>query len=279
MRAFVNELDDVTRRKRFQIRNDVVWNMLLDLRDKLVIDLYSFTIALRHGVRPPTTNVGHEFMRRKGLFFYLRDHYLADFRRTYVPHPDDDEYEIAESTTGKAQIFSSLFPTCTGDSPDRADMEALCETFRKSMVQLGRDRNKNRAHAHEGDAGQALMLSVDDLEQLFVQCEDMLENLSLASAGPCFGGGNLNAADTGETATDLVDLILFGNVSDLRRLLHRRTRDQLYARLHEIDDMRLADGERDRHDFFNVRQFDPAFEGFVEMLWQRDNAATTGGQS
>ncbi len=107
----------------------------------------------------------------------------------------------------------------------------------------------------------------------------MLENLSLASAGPSFGGGDLNAADTGETATDLVDVILFGNISDIRRLLQNRTRDQLYARLHEIDDERRTEGEQDADDFFNTRQFDPAFEDFIAMVWQNDSVAVTGDQS
>lgn len=279
MRAFVDELNRVTRGKQFQIRNDVVWNMLLDYRDKLVIALYSFSVALRHGIRPPSGHVSHEFMAKEGLFFYLRNHYLGDFRPTYAPHPDDDEYEIEQSATGKAEIFRTLFPTCAGETPTCADIEALCERFRQSMVQLGRDRNKNRAHAHEGDAGQARMHSVDDLERLFRECEEMLENLSLASAGPSFGGGDLNAADTAETATDLVDVILFGNVSDIRRLVQNRTRDQLYARLHEIDDEIRTVGDHDRDTFFNTRQFDPAFQDFIAPVWQNDNMAATGGQS
>lgn len=264
MRAFVDELDSVSRRKPFTIRNDIVWSMMLDLRDKLVIDLYSLTVEMRHGMRPldPNVYVSRKFMGKRGLFIEIRDHYLGSLTRTYAPHPDDDEYEVEQHTETKAECFARLFPNCAADSPRAADIEGLCERFRVHMEPLGKDRNKNRAHAQEGEVGTAKMMTVPELEALFDYVERMLEDLSLVSSLSALGRTNLNNADCAETSADMVDLILLGNFSDVRRLTAKRNRDELYRRLHEIQD---ADGGGERQLHFNDRQFAAPFftEPFV----------------
>jgi hypothetical protein len=263
MRAFVNELDRTSRDEPFRIRNDIVWNAMLDVRDKLVIDLYSLTVEMRHGMKPidPKAQNSYRggFKRKRGLFIEIRDHHLASLTRTHVPDPD--EYEMEMDIETKAQAFARRFPNCTTDSPSAADIEDLCERFRVRMVPLGDDRNKNRAHAQEGDAGTATMLSVPELEALFEYVEDLLEDLSLVSAFSSLGRTNMNHADCKETSADLVDLTLLGNISDVRRLTAKRTRDELYARLHEMHDANAsaeADDERELH--FNDCQFAPPFE-------------------
>ncbi len=270
MRAFVDELDRTSRGQPFTIRNDIVWTMLLDLRDKLVIDLYSLTVEMRHGIKPPTVNVSRRFMRKRGLFIEIRDHYLASLTRTYVRHPDDDEYEFEQHTEAKAECFARLFPNCTADTPSACDIEDLCERFRVHMVPLGDDRNKNRAHAQEGEAGTAKMLSVPELEALFEYVEELLEDLSMVSALSSLGRTNLNHADCAETARDIVDMLLLCNIDDVRRLTAKRTRDELYAKLHELDASEPATepgGKRDMH--FNDRQFGPPF-------WVSPVTAATG---
>lgn len=264
--AFADELTRVTRGKPYRFRNDIVWRAMLDVRDKLVIDLYSLTVEMRHGIkaRYPDARVSKT---KRGLFIELRDHHLASLTRTYVPHPDDDGFEIKHHTEGKAETFARLFPNCTAESPGVADVEDLCEEFRLKMVPLGDDRNKNRAHALEGDAGTAKMLWVPEFADCFDYTEKLLEDLSLLSAGACFGRTNMNNADCKETSADMVDMILLGNISDVRRLTATRTRDELYTRLHEIDDAAQAD-ETDKHDkhHFNDRQFGPPFEDWVVAL-------------
>jgi hypothetical protein len=266
MSAFVNELDRTSRGEPFRIRNDIVWNAMLDVRDKLVIDLYSLTVEMRHGMKPidPTAQGSYRggFKRKRGLFIEIRDNHLSSVTRTHVPEPDDDEYLIEVDTATKAQAFARLFPNCTTDSPSAADIEDLCERFRVHMIPLGDDRNKNRAHVQEGDAGTAKMLSVPELEALFEYVEDLLEDLSLVSEFSSFGRTDMNHADLKETSADLVDLILLGNFSDVRRFTSKRTRDELYARLHDMHDASASaetgDDERELH--FNDRQFAETFE-------------------
>ncbi len=262
LRAFSAELDKVSRKKKFDIRNDIVWNMVLDYRDKCVIDLYSLSVEMRHGVKPKDPAVPPPSMKKRGLFAVIRDHHLANFSRHYVPTPGDDQFEIEMSKKWRADQFARLFPGCAGDVATADDVEDLCERFRVEMVHLGRDRNKNRAHVHEGDLGDVKMLSFPELEALFASCGKLLEDLSLVSAGAAFGGGDMNFASSPQTASDLVDLILFGYAEDVARIRGARTRDELLTRLHEIDDAhRTAEGSSDDGRWFNQRQFDPAFEG------------------
>ena len=131
------------------------------------------------------------------------------------------------------------------------------------MVPLGLDRNKNRAHVHEDEPGQAKMHSVSDLEALFQHVEELLEDLSLIGELTGYDGGNMNHANCAETAADLVDQIILGHAGDIEQVRKNRSRDQVYDRLHEIDDAhRAAPQDPDpayQEVWFNDRQFDPEF--------------------
>jgi hypothetical protein len=225
---------------------------------------------MRHGMKPidpkAQGSFRGSFKRKRGLFIEIRDHHCASLRRTYVPDPADDEFEISMDTKSQAQTFARLFPNCTTDSPAPADIEELCERFRIATGELGDDRNKNRAHALEGDAGLAKMLWLPELTTLFDRVEELLEDLSLVSEGASFGGDNLNHADCTKTAADIVDLILLGNINDVRRLTAKRTRDELYARLHDIDDAATASKNEHHKVHFNDRQFGEPFEDWMIHL-------------
>lgn len=246
MRAYLTELERVTRLKRFTIRNDVLWNMCLDTRDKCVIDLYSFSVELRHGIPPKDPKAGRnrEQLAKRGFFIELRDHYASALCRTYTEHPDDDLDEVERSRRSTAEHFEKLFPGVAHDVATKEDIENLCESFRLKMVPVGRDRNQNRAHVYEGEPGQAKMHSIDELRDLFDYTERMFRSLSLVSAGADLDGGNMNVASCNDTAIDVVDMILLGHRSELESLFSRRSRDDLYARLHEFDDA----GQQDEDD-------------------------------
>jgi len=268
LRPFVSELERVTRGKRFRIRNDIVWHQILDSRDKLIIDLCSLSVEMRHGIKPKDSKAreSHGFLGKKGLFRQIRDNYTASFSRTYARHPDDDDWEAANSIESKARLFVQLFPGCAGDSPTGSDIEDLCERFRLQAVPLRNDRNKNRAHILEGELGQARMLSMDDVAELFTYCEELLDGLSVLSSRSTLCGGNMNHADCDETAADQVDMVLLGNIGDVRRLTDGRSRDELYPRLHEIDDQEATDDSEREPLHFNDRQFSPLFDGFLRTV-------------
>ena len=172
LQAYSKASDTVTRGKPFRIRNDIVYNMVLDVRDKCVIDLYSLTVGMRHGVRPLDTDVKPPNLRKKGLFFHIRESYSSCLCRTYERQHNDWSKKFAIHTKSLAERFDRVFPSCSGDTPSTHDVDQLCEQFRIKMYPLGQDRHKNRAHAYEDDLGDAQMHSFPELADLFKYTED-----------------------------------------------------------------------------------------------------------
>lgn len=287
LEAFQEELHAVTQGKRFHIRNGILWRMALDCRDKLAIDLYSWSVELRHGVRPKPEHLTKipGGKKKKGLFYILRERHRSELQREYTAKPGDDEDELRSAWRHRAERFDRLFPgafqadaeqdsdteeaTCEegpprlqeGTSPtcpSPADLDDLCESFRLKMEPLGLDRNKNRAHAFEGDIGTAKMLSLHELSELFSYAEQLLEDLSFVSSGASYARANMNDARCDETARDLVDQIVLGYCEELKELFKSRSRDGTYARLHQMDQAREP-VENDRDRYFNDLRFEPEF--------------------
>jgi hypothetical protein len=230
---------------------------------------------MRHGMKPLDKKAADRSFRgsqkkKRGFFVEIQDHLLTSITRKYIPHPDDDEDEIDIGAADKSEAFARLFPGCTTESPSAEDVAALCEVFRLKMVDLEKDRHKNRAHPLEGDAGTATMLFVKELDHLFDYTLGLLDDLSTLCSGGAYDHPNMNHADHEETAADVVDLILLGNIADVKLLTARRTRDELYAELHAIDDAARG-GEEDRLDrrHFNDRQFTSAFEDWLAVVAAR----------
>ncbi len=269
LRAFSDELTRVTRGKRFRIRNDTTWRAVLDVRDKGVIDLCSWSVEMLHGIRlvdPKNGKPSKPRHKKKGPLYYLRTSHVGDVRRTYTPHPDDDQYEIEMSEKAKEKYFTRLFPGVTTDSPTAGDIDALAERFRARCRPLRDDRNKNRAHVFEGDIGSAKMLSVEEQEAYFAEFIELVEMLSLLSSGSAYAGGGTPAAYEGDVR-EMVDQILFGSCADAQAFFAGRDRDEAYAELHELHDKRLPRPDDDTEDDeLGVPQKVPFFN---DMQWQR----------
>jgi hypothetical protein len=265
LHAFQDEMKRLVRRKRFRPRNDIVWRMALDHRDKCYIDLYSFTVEMRHWMpfldrKGQVRQPDRRDMQRTdpGIFYYVREHYLSNLSGKHVPGPGDDRYEIEMDTASKERRFKRWFPSCQGDNPTATDLDHLCLTVQLRMCHLGEDRNQIRAHFFESKRrakriGQTTrMLDLTELDQLFQYCDDLLEDLSLLSGGPALGSGNMNLASCEHTARDLADQVLLGDVEDIRKFIKDGKRDAFYARMHEIHDNREG---VDPPEFFNDAQW------------------------
>jgi len=258
LREFVQVLDRASHGKPFRIRNDVVWVSAADVHTACINDLWSLTKSMRHGIQSKDPKHQYsprsQFMRKRGLFIEIRDHHLSSFSRQYVPHAGDDEDMVEKYEKETPELFAELFPGCTGDTPTADDVEDLCERVRIETYDLGQDRNKNRAHRFEGDFGKAKALSVDDVSAVFEYCENLFQDLAVLGAALNYPADNWFRADLAATATDLADQLLFGGIAEAECLRGTRTRDELFARLHEIDDAREHDTP-----YFNDRQHTPEF--------------------
>lgn len=265
LHAFQDEMKRLVRGKSFRPRNDIMWRMALDHRDKCYIDLYSFTVEMRHWMpfldrRGQIRQPDQRAINRTdpGLFYQIRQHHVASLSRTHVPDPRDHRDEIDMAAASKEKRFKRWFPSCQADSPTATDLDHLCLTVQVKMCHLGKDRNQNRAHYFEAKRrakriGQTTrMLDLTELDHLFQYCDDLLEDLSILSRGPALASGNMNVASCEHTARDLADLVLLGDVEDVRKLIRDGRRDEFYARMHEIHDNR--DGV-DPPNFFNDAQW------------------------
>jgi len=110
LEAFVSELDRATQAKPFRIWNDILWTMVLDTRDMLVIHLASWTKGI-YG--------------RGGLLGQVKAHHLADLPtgRPATARTDRDPHLRAYSAASD-QAFRAHPITRSGGSdqrPERSD--------------------------------------------------------------------------------------------------------------------------------------------------------------
>ena len=132
LRAFVDALDVATRGKPFRIHNDVLWLMLLDCRDMLVVHLASWCRSA-YG--------------RGGLFAQLQANNVSDLRRRKRARASDDP-EL-ERLTREAQdaAYGRLFPGVDPTHVQPKDIAALKDRFADETSLVVNDRDDNRAHA------------------------------------------------------------------------------------------------------------------------------------
>jgi hypothetical protein len=254
LKAFERELLRVTRGKTFSARNDVIWHMVLDSRDKCVIDLCSATVEMGHGVGDAKkVKRDQHYQAPPGLFKLLRDHYRAQLSRVYAGSKGSElDGRIAPA---RAAIFHKLFPDAVGNVPSAADIEAIAYRLFQRTGNLRNDRNKHRAHVYESLAGTAKMHSTQDLDDLFAYCEGLISDLAAVGLRESFGGGDMNNANVDETATDLIELILFGHADDVAVLFRDRSREDVYAELHTLDAAEHPKPQAYENVHFNDRQY------------------------
>jgi hypothetical protein len=137
--AFNDELARVTRGRRFWIRNEPVWTIVLDSRDMLVIHLASWCKS----VYEP----GGLLRKVQGAFSSL----LRPNRRTSAARrsKQGDPHLEAWRDDFHLEAFKRLFPSADSHGASAADVDALKDRFCKHVKPVLRDRSDNRAHAFE----------------------------------------------------------------------------------------------------------------------------------
>lgn len=237
--AFTSDLDRVTRQKPFRFRNQLVWLLLLDTRDVLVIHLASWVRSLGEP---------------GGLLSRLEADHISDFPRALPPEQSgrSDTPEWVEDSIRRrresehATSFDRLFPT-SGAHPDAAAVALLGQTIRAQFKPVKDDRNWNRAHPFENVRGTAKMLNVPELRSQISWAEQLTNDIRLVGLRGTMAYNEMNIPSAKYVAPDLVDAMLIGDPERVLRLRGTSTRDQLYERLHAEHEAR--NGEKD--DYFN----------------------------
>jgi hypothetical protein len=162
--AFDNELKVVTKRKPFAIRNERFWNMFLDHRDMLIIDLCSWAASIYSG---------------EARLNELKERYRGELAQQRRWGTGDGEWIERHYDRSHRDAFARLFPGINGEIPLESDVEALRLRLQKYYKPLDRDRNDNRAHRYENrnHPARAAMLDFERLSERESLAIDVAGNL------------------------------------------------------------------------------------------------------
>jgi hypothetical protein len=222
MEAFTTDLDRVTRGNPFRIRNGIMWMLLLDTRDMLVVHLASWAKGV---------------LQEVGLFGNLQADHSGSLPRALPNRDGGDEPEWVrrhnkERREGEhAAAFTRLFPNA-GAHPDGAAFDELRKAFRLRMKPLFDDRNWNRAHVFEKVSGTTAMLNFSDLRGLLSYAEQFLGDIAMVGCHSMTDRPELNVPSAEDVAPELVDVLLLGDSERAARLRGQLAREDFYAQLH-----------------------------------------------
>lgn len=215
---FVDEVNKVTFEKRLIIRNDIIWQMLVDSYAMLVIDLAS----LCHGMIEPGGffNKLKEFSGELRVKSYrkiadteiigsapsdLKNRIQVDFKKAAAQHIKD--------------AFFRLFPDLQGSDEMKANdkhINALKTRFVTFAAEVRNDRDKYHAHRYQKKKGnintQSLKLTLAKIETHFEHLEQIISDISLVTTNTSHVYSDLNADISDSTCRDLVDLVSIGSI-------------------------------------------------------------------
>lgn len=208
-------LGESSRDGQISVHNDIVYRMASDSYELFVIDLASF---------------GKGAYERGGFLNHLNSH-LSELLRHRPKKKEDPEY----LPNNRAQAYKQLFPDAVGETPKQADIYKLNGRWRACTEQAVALRNKVHAHRYQGnqDYSGVNFYSLEEARQCLEELAGILNNIRLLRDSSTLAYDSMNGADEEETAEDIRDLILHGNINSFVRKLgitiYRKLRDDFYA--------------------------------------------------
>ncbi|MGE5733737.1 MAG: hypothetical protein ACM34E_01495 [Acidobacteriota bacterium] len=229
LEAFQAELDEATRGKEFLIQNDVLWLILLDSRDMLVVHLASWAKAIY-------TN--------GGLIGQLQASHAKSFsrRRTWVDKYEADDEALKQfHDESHTAAFKRLFSSDSEPFPKPIAFNTLRDNFARRMEPVVQDRSSNRAHPYEAvqKKANAKMLSLGELRGVVGYAEELMNDLQLVGCGSTLQYADMNFSNSKDTAIEFVDAIVLGTLMCQQLAREATRRESLYERLHSRHDVRL----------------------------------------
>ena len=256
----LEELDKTTKSKVFNIRGDIIYQMLRDSYHMLVIDMASLARGM---------------IRKRGFFRRLPN-YISELKKptkksvskSYIKtYPSTDP--IAESMILKNTLdaFQELFPSCVKENrnkPNKRDIDELKDRFYKICEEIIEDRDRNRAHKYEKaetGKGDVELLSLLDLEKKFKLIEELMNNLRMVCSFTSYGTNDLNFGNSERMAQSIVDLVLIGDYNtidvsfgisdDLFKAVKKfpyQYREPYYEKLHDAHNKKIEEAFKIREE-------------------------------
>lgn len=219
LEAFKDDLDKVSRGERFRIRNGVLWLMLLDTRDALVVHLASWA----RGVYQPG-----------GLIDRLRTSHARDLPRTRPPGPFDNVASLrASRDVEHADALARLFPGLSEEYPNDSHFDQLRDTFVARMKRVVDDAsNRVRPFDRDAQADTVTMHEVPELRDAISYAERFLKDLDMVGCQRSLDYGERNTPKAADVIPDMVDSLVLGTPDQIERVRGNFDRIAFYDELH-----------------------------------------------
>lgn len=225
--AFLDELTKRTDGRTFDIKNDILWQMITDSYSMLIIDLASL----------------YKHLGEQGGFFGLLKEHSAKLRKTSYRKIDAPEPNIVNSPelpmdpVYDAQVrrevkehfqklvagnmetcLHSLFPHLQAN-PDQGvnhnNIDELKDRILKRADEVYADRDNLRAHRFQkGEVDKADMkgLSLTQVGEHFDYIENFMNSLRMVTLKGSMAYNDMNHAGSERTAEDVVDIVTMGSI-------------------------------------------------------------------
>ena len=253
LEAFQTELEFVTRRKTFLVRDEVVWTMVIDWRDALVTHFASWVRGM---------------CEKGGFLGQIQAHCLKELKQKSKSDKGKRHKDWLEQLVAKSQTtsFQRLFPGVKATFPKPKDVESLRGRFIDAFTPVVDDRDSNRAHPHEDEhAKNAKMLDLNQLREFLSQAESFLNDIRLVACQSTFGYPGSGAKKGNSTMVELVDMIVLGNERRRKFVRGPRSRDEYYEHLHANHDLITTEPKP----LFNAVRVQPSNMPLKRMVGRR----------
>lgn len=229
IKAILDELKKVTGDKKFTIKNDIIWQMVIDSYEMLIIDLASLYRGMCEGggffgqLKSHSSELRKRSHRKMEvgepmLVENTNHRFTEKDRKRFIDEMKQDTRKMLAK--GIQDSLLELFPELKDSVYMKAKhnhIEALKNRFWEMSKELVQDRDDVRAHKYEGKPidSNAEKITPEKLEEHFTRLEKMLNAIRIAGLNSSFGYSNMNWSDVDRTAQDVVDLAMNGYINDL----------------------------------------------------------------
>ncbi len=221
---FESQLVIATEKKNFKIKNDIVYRMIMDSWDMLVIDFASLAKGMMgegglfnqmkanlHQIKPLNKK---KVEVPKGSIHFMNE-YPSEEELNRIKVELDKNF-VNEMLKGNRDALFHLFPKAKQRDPLKIrpeDIDDLKNEFEKLITDVIDDRNKHRAHKFENikDKTSYEHLSFKILNVKFEEVEKLMNSIRLVVCNSSFGYADMNLANKTEVAKDLITMILWGS--------------------------------------------------------------------
>jgi hypothetical protein len=225
--AILKEIVRVTDGKTFNIENDIVYQMIWDSHEMLIIDLASlyrgmcqsggfFGKLKIHAARLKTVSHRKLEIGEPNIIESAKNPLsLQDRERVRREIKEDMQRFQAKNLE---QVLVSIFPDLKSASTKRANhnhIDALKDNFWKKAEEMTKDRDIFRAHKYEEKEhkhGEDIkQITLKDIKVHFDNLEEMINAIRLVSTMGTLAYSDMNWASSKNTAEDIVDLVMMGS--------------------------------------------------------------------